>query len=142
MLGFATTVTAMNSKQIKFSAEVSCRIYISRCYHGYAKYHLHPHPNPHTELSMGYSFSQRNGMGPMPVIPPAAVDVEEPPQLTAARELRQLLSTLTSAEEAAIRQICPMISIVRLGQGNLAAKGNTSCVWQRSRLNLVLQICQ
>eukprot|EP00956_Cyclotella_meneghiniana_P004259 scaffold5209_cov35-Cyclotella_meneghiniana.AAC.4 len=51
MLGFATIVTVMNSRRIKFSAE-------------------------------------RNGMGPLPVIPPAAVDVDEPPQLTAAREKR------------------------------------------------------
>lgn len=55
-----------------------------------------------------------------------------------ARELQELLSTFTSAEEAATRQIVPMLSIVRLSQGNIGAKGNTSCVWQESKLNLVL----
>lgn len=45
---------------------------------------------------------------------------------------------MTAAEEAAIRQITPLISIVRLTHGNIGSKGNTSCVWQQSRLNTVL----
>ena len=48
------------------------------------------------------------------------------------------MQSLTAAEEAAIRQITPLISIVRLNHGNLATKGNTSCVWQQSKLNLIL----
>ena len=48
------------------------------------------------------------------------------------------MQSLTAAEEAAIRQITPLISIVRLDHGNLATKGNTSCVWQQSKLSRIL----
>jgi hypothetical protein len=89
-----------------------------------------------TELSLGYKFSQRNGFGPVPTMPP--LSDHESRHFVVARELQELLSTFTSAEEAAIRQIVPMISIVRLSQGNIGAKGNTSCVWQDSKLNLIL----
>jgi hypothetical protein len=89
-----------------------------------------------TELSLGYKFSQRNGFGPVPTIRPPADN--ESHHFAVARELQELLSTFTSAEEAAICQIVPMLSIVRLSQGNIGAKGNTSCVWQESKLNLVL----
>ena len=54
------------------------------------------------------------------------------------QQLYKLLSTLTAAEEAAIQQISPMISIVRLAHGNIGCKGNTSCVWQKSKLNMIL----
>ena len=46
--------------------------------------------------------------------------------------------SFTGAEEAAIRQISPLISIVRFPHGSLGSKGNTTCVWQQSELNLVL----
>ena len=52
--------------------------------------------------------------------------------------LFSLLSNLIAAEEAAIRQITPLISIVQLNHGNIGCKGNTSCVWQKSKLNLIL----
>jgi hypothetical protein len=48
------------------------------------------------------------------------------------------MAMLTPAEEAAIRRITPMVSIVRLTQGNLAAKGNTSCLFQKSNIGNVL----
>ena len=46
--------------------------------------------------------------------------------------------SFTCAEEAAIRQITPLISIVRLSTGSIGMRGNTSCLWQQSRLNIVL----
>ena len=52
--------------------------------------------------------------------------------------MHQLLRSFTGAEEAAIRQITPLISIVRFPHGSLGSKGNTSCVWQQSKLNLIL----
>ena len=55
-----------------------------------------------------------------------------------SRELHDLLSTFTPVEEAAIRPITPLISIVKLNNGGIGSKGNTSCVWQQSKLNLVL----
>jgi hypothetical protein len=45
---------------------------------------------------------------------------------------------ITLVEEAAIRRIAPMMSIVGLKQGNLASRGNTSCVYQKSRLQSIL----
>jgi hypothetical protein len=75
-------------------------------------------------------------MGPIPIIP-LHMNVESD-HITAACELRNLLSTLTAAEEAAIRQIAPTLSIVHLSQGSMASKSNTSCVWQKSRLTRIL----
>ena len=75
-------------------------------------------------------------MGPIPTIPPPADD--EPRQITVARKLRELLPTLTAVEEAAIRQIAPLLSVIRLAHGNIASRGNTSCVWQKSKLSTVL----
>ena len=64
--------------------------------------------------------------------------INENPNVTRARELLELLSTFTAAEEAAIHQITPMIAIVLLAQGNIGSKGNTSCVWHQSKLNTIL----
>jgi hypothetical protein len=75
-------------------------------------------------------------MGPIPIIPQQTN--MESYHITKARELRNLLSNFTAAEEAAIHQIAPTLSIVRLSQGSLASKGNTSCVWHKSRLTMIL----
>jgi hypothetical protein len=69
-------------------------------------------------------------MGPIPIIPPQTN--MESDHITKARELRNLLSNFIAVEEAAIRQIAPTLSIVRLSQGSLASKRNTSCVWHKS----------
>ncbi len=75
-------------------------------------------------------------MGPIPIIPQQTN--MESDHITKGRELRNLLSNFTAAEEAAIRQIAPTLSIVRLSQGSLASKGDTSCVWHKSRLTVIL----
>lgn len=75
-------------------------------------------------------------MGQVPTVPPPVDD--EPRPITVARKLREILTTLTAVEEAAIRQIAPLLSIVRLSHGNIASKGNTSCVLQKSKLARVL----
>ena len=54
------------------------------------------------------------------------------------RIIYDLVNNLTGAEEAAIRQIAPLISIVSLRNGNIASRGNTSCVYQKSRLSKIL----
>ncbi|KAL7526201.1 hypothetical protein ACHAXR_003700, partial [Thalassiosira sp. AJA248-18] len=41
-------------------------------------------------------------------------------------------------EEAAIRRITALASIVKLAHGNIGTKGNISCVWQQSHLGTVL----
>jgi hypothetical protein len=75
-------------------------------------------------------------MGPIPIIPQQTN--MESDHITKARELRNLLSNFTAAEEVATHQIAPTLSIVCLSQGSLASKGNTSCVWQKSRLTVIL----
>ena len=49
-----------------------------------------------------------------------------------AQELQHLMLSLTYVEEAAIRSVVPLVSIVRLLHGSLKAGGNTTCVWQES----------
>ena len=88
------------------------------------------------DLQLGYAFSVRNGFGPAYTVPD--VQVGESIQQQNSRELHALLSSLTAVEEAAIRQICPLISILRLTNGNIGSRGNTSCVWQKSKLSVVL----
>ena len=50
----------------------------------------------------------------------------------------QIMKTLTTAEEAAIRQITLLINILRLSKGKFGAKLNIHCLWQKSKLNLIL----
>jgi len=85
---------------------------------------------------MGYTFSQRNGMGPIPISPQC--HPKEPSQISDARRLQFLVNDMTLVEEAAIRRIAPMMYFVGLKQGNLASRGNTSCVYQKSRLQSIL----
>lgn len=82
-------------------------------------------------LALARQFSARNGYGPVPLLP-----VPGAPQWAA--ELGTLLGTLTCAEEAAIRQVTPLLSVIRLAHGNIGVRGNVSCVWQKSKLNRVL----
>lgn len=88
------------------------------------------------DLQYARSFSRRNGFGPSIVYP--ALSDNEDTNVTKARKLYDLLSSFTPAEEAAIRQITPLLSIVRLAQGNIGTKGNTSCVWQESKMATIL----
>ena len=84
-------------------------------------------------LQSGRKFSLRNGFGcvlPRPI--------KEDPNYAKSRELHELLSKFTMVEEAAIRSIVPLLSIVRLMHGSIGTKGNTSCVWQQSTLATVL----
>ena len=45
---------------------------------------------------------------------------------------------MTCIEEAAIRQITPLISIVKLAHGYISSKGNTTCMWNESKLSTIL----
>ena len=90
-----------------------------------------------SDLEFARPLSRRNGFGPACIQYPVP-SPEEDPNIRYGRELFHLLSNCTAAEEAAIRQIIPMISITRLAMGNIASKGNTTCIWQESKLNMVL----
>ena len=45
---------------------------------------------------------------------------------------------MTCIEEAVIRQITPLISIVKLAYGNIGAKENTTYMWNESKLSTIL----
>ena len=90
----------------------------------------------YTDLQYSLTFARRNGFGPVPL--PPALDENENINVKMFRELYDLMNSLTGAEEAAICQISPLISIVRFPHGSLGSKGNTTCVWQQSKLNLIL----
>ena len=92
--------------------------------------------NKCSDLQFARSFSFRNGFGQTHIYPPFQID--EDINITKGRRLQFLLSSFTAVEEAAIRQITPLISLVRLSTGSISSKGNTSCLWQNSSLNLIL----
>ena len=89
---------------------------------------------PDNNLDLCRKFSSRNGFGPGPLYDVLSID----PNVQHATEMRHLLSTCTLIEEAAIRQITPLVSILKLAQGNIGTKGNTSCVWINSKIATVL----
>ena len=88
------------------------------------------------DLQFARSFSFRNGYGPAFIYPKAFEG--EDPNFIIGRELQEIMTSLTCVEEAAIRQITPLVSLVRLSTGSISMKGNTSCVWQQSKLNIIL----
>ena len=85
-------------------------------------------------------FSRRNGFGMRRksadnMISPEIMSTVE---FQTSERLKALLHSFTVVEEAAIRQITPLISMLRLKGGNIGSKGNISCVWQKSKLASVL----
>ncbi|KAL7537702.1 hypothetical protein ACHAXR_008006, partial [Thalassiosira sp. AJA248-18] len=105
----------------------------AKCY-----YEVKP-DNVEMEMDLGYKFSERNGYGTVPSVPclellPATTDAN----VRRSVQLHELLSSFTPVEEAAIRRITPLASIVKLAHGNIGTKGNISCVWQQSSLGTVL----
>ena len=94
------------------------------------------------ELMSGRMFSFRNGFGQVQYVSDDILkdNISSPfyQQYLLAQELQKLLLSFTMVEEAAIRTIVPLLSITRLTHGNIATKGNTSCVWEKSKLYKVL----
>ena len=90
------------------------------------KCHLEITSRNSVDLQFARSLSFRNGFGPIYRYPDA--HNEENINITRGRRLQTLLRSLTCAEEAAIRQITPLVSLVRLSAGSIGMKGNTSCV--------------
>ena len=82
-------------------------------------------------------FSKRNWFGPVSLPPVegdrfANVAVDSVPASAEELEveLRWVLASLTMAEEAAIRRVTPLATLVRLKHGNIGSKGVVSCVAQ------------
>ena len=73
----------------------------------------------------------------MKYAPPVTVSIHNTNILMGIR-LQVLMQSRTLVEESAIRQITPMLHIVKLSHGNYGTTGNTSMVWQRSKLNIIL----
>ena len=88
---------------------------------------------------MGRTFSFRNGFGPI-------IKYEDHPDFIKLHHqnvqiaicLQELMKCITLVEESSIEQLTPMLHIVRLSHGNYGVTGNTSLVWQRSKLHSVL----
>ena len=87
-----------------------------------------------TDFSLSRIFSFRNRFGPSFSYELNSSD----PNIKIAIELKLILSTMTCIEVAAIRQITPLISIVKLAYGNIGSKGNTTCMWNESKLSIIL----
>ena len=77
------------------------------------------------DLTYARSFSARNGFGPVPA---PKINDSTNQHIRNWLELDTLLKNMTAAEEAAIRQISPLICMKSLRGGIIAAKGNTHCV--------------
>ena len=45
---------------------------------------------------------------------------------------------MSCIEEASIRQLIPLVSIIKLSHGNTGWKGNTTCMWNQSKLCTIL----
>ena len=41
---------------------------------------------------------------------------------------------MSCIEEATIREITPLVSIVKLAHDNIGSKGNTTCMWNHSKV--------
>lgn len=96
--------------------------------------YCHEEVNKNGDMSIARKFFQRNDFSQMPTYSLDCTDTNE----RIAVEIHSLLSQFIAAEEAAIRQITPLISITKLCMGNIGSHGNTSCVWQTSKLNVIL----
>ena len=86
------------------------------------------------DLSLSRIFSQRNQFGPSFKYQINVTDRN----VSIAIELKYILSTMSCIEEAAIRKITPLVSIVKLAHGNIGSKGNTTCMWNQSKLCTIL----
>ena len=100
------------------------------------------------KISMVYTLSSHNGYGtiPYPHTPTNPFDMSAPPPLPAIitdinilwNYPHKLCKEVTPAEEEAIQQVIHLVSIIRYKNGGISTKGNTSCVWQTSKLKQLL----
>ena len=86
------------------------------------------------DLSLSKTFSQRNQFGPSFTY---QINVTNR-NVSIAIELKYILSSMPCIKEATIRQITPLVSIVKLAHGNIGSKGNTTCMWNQSKLCTIL----
>ena len=85
--------------------------------------------------------SLENGMGPIPTHaspPNSEVNGFDMEKYLKAKELCSLLDELTLVEEAAICQITLLMPLTCIRHGSMRVKGNMSCVWQQSKIHVLL----
>ena len=80
-------------------------------------------------------MSVRKEFGSVPI--PAFIECWSPME-GFWRVIYNVLTNLSGAEETAIQQIAPLISIVSLRNSNIISRDNTSCVSQKSKLSTIL----
>ena len=101
------------------------------------------HSTPELLFQVSRKFSSRNGFGPFPRTVTDCPDgysiANTSSYLTLMpSHIHHLLGISTLAEEAAYRQITPIITLIRMKGNNLARKGVVSLVHQESKLQKVL----
>ena len=95
-----------------------------------------PCPRKKGERRKAPKLSRLNGYGPhVAVEPMCRLDGVKAGKV---RRLCAVLKGLTLAEEAAIRAVVPLVQVARLSAGNIASKGNISCVFQETSWSKVL----
>ena len=72
------------------------------------------------DLKTGYKFSLKNEFGPI-TMTRTHLDLRSDAccDTQMLHMLHHILSSLTPVEEAAIRRVCPLLSVVKLSYGNL-----------------------
>ena len=85
-------------------------------------------------MSLGCKQSIRNCLGPLLRYSVDNLDTNEWIHV----ELNQLLSISTHVEEAAMRNILPLTSVMKLDMGNICSLRNTSFIYQDSKIWYVL----
>ena len=86
------------------------------------------------DLSLSRTFSHRNQLSPSFTYQINATDRN----ISIAIELKHILSSISCIEEATIRNITSLVSIVKLAHGNISLKGNTIYMWNHSKLCTLL----
>ena len=89
---------------------------------------------PDNNMGLCHEFSKQNVFGPV-----MSHDVNSiNPNVQKAIQLWASLSACATIEEAVIQQITPLVSTLKLAQGNIGTKGNTCCLWTNSKINTAL----
>jgi hypothetical protein len=93
------------------------------------------------QLQFAHTFSRPNCFGTAPNPAPSQPFIGPVPHPLPAHDvfcqLTSLLQPYSLTEEWSIRQITPFVYFVRL-QNNIGSRGSTSCIWNNSKLELLL----
>ena len=71
------------------------------------------------DLCYTHNFPQRNDFGPVPSVPGPIENKNI--NISIAQSFKSLLLSFTAAEAVSTRQVTPLISIIRLSNGNIGS---------------------